>query len=250
MPVADIFRAYMGTADGPTRGRDGHYGSLQHGVIAPISHVGDMVPIVTGIALSFAARGSGQVAMTWIGDGSTKAGVAHEGLNFAAVRHAPAIFIIQNNQVALGTRLEQHHLPAATSRFADWPRAYGMWGGEFDGNNVLDAYALAVCAVERCRRGEGPALLVAETFRMGGHATHDEAEARETFPAELFERWGRRDPIGLYEEYLADEGVSRSALSDVEAEVEAEVERAQEEALASKRDHMPAGESAVDGVYA
>ena len=250
MPVADIFRAYMGTADGPTHGRDGHYGSLAHGVVAPISHVGDMVPIVTGIALSFAIRGTGQVAMTWIGDGSTKTGVAHEGLNFAAVRRAPAIFIVQNNQVALGTRLEQHHVAADTSRFADWPRAYGMWGGEFDGNNVLDAYALAVLAVERCRRGEGPALLVAETFRMGGHATHDEAEARATFPAELFERWGRRDPIGLYEEYLIDEGVPRSALRDVEGEVEAEVERAQEDALASRRDHMPLGESAVVGVYA
>jgi TPP-dependent pyruvate/acetoin dehydrogenase alpha subunit len=247
MPVADIFRAYMGTADGPTRGRDGHYGSFADGVIAPISHVGDMVPIVTGIALSFTMRGTGQVAMTWIGDGSTKAGVAHEGLNFAAVRRAPAIFIVQNNQVALGTRLEQHHLPA---HFADWPRAYGMWGGEFDGNNVLDAYAIAALAVERCRRGEGPALLVAETFRMGGHATHDEAEARETFDAELFAKWGRRDPVALYEEYLVDEGVPRSTLGDIEAEVEAEVERAQEEALESRKERMPVAESAVEGVYA
>jgi len=250
MPVADIFRAYMGTADGPTRGRDGHYGSLAHGVLAPISHVGDMVPVVTGIALSFALRRTGRVAMTWIGDGSTKAGVAHEGLNFAAVQRAPAVFIIQNNQVALGTRLEQHHLAADSSRFTDWPRAYGMWGGEFDGNNVLDAYALASLAVERCRDGDGPALLVAETFRMGGHATHDEAEARETFDAELFARWGRRDPVALYEEYLVDDGVSRSTLADVEADVEAEVERAQEDALVSRRERMPAAESAVEGVYA
>ena len=250
MPVADIFRAYMGTADGPSRGRDGHYGSFAHGVIAPISHVGDMVPIVTGIALSFAVRGTGQVAMTWIGDGSTKAGVAHEGLNFAAVRRAPAIFIVQNNQVALGTRLEQHHLPAGTMRFADWPRAYGMWGGEFDGNNVLDAYATAALAVERCRSGEGPALLVAETFRMGGHATHDEAEARETFDAELFAKWGRRDPVALYEEYLVDDGVSRAKLAEIEGEVETEVERAQEEALDSRKEQMPAPESAVEGVYA
>ena len=116
--------------------------------------------------------------MTWIGDGSTKAGVVHEGLNFAAVRRVPAIFIIQNNRVALGTRLDQHHVK---EDFADWPRAYGMWGGVFDGNNVLDAFALTTLAVERCRRGDGPALLIADTFRMGGHATHDEAEARRTF---------------------------------------------------------------------
>ena len=250
MPVADIFRAYMGTADGPTRGRDGHYGAFAHGVVAPISHVGDMVPIVTGMALSFAMRGTGQVAMTWIGDGSTKAGVAHEGLNFAAVRRAPAVFIVQNNQVALGTRLEQHHLPAATTHFAEWPRAYGMWGGEFDGNNVLDAYALAALAVERCRRGDGPALLVAETFRMGGHATHDEAEARETFDAALFARWGKRDPVALYEEFLVDEGLSRDMLATVEADVEAEVEGAQEEALVSRKEQMPVPASAVEGVYA
>ena len=93
-------------------------------------------------------------------------------------------------------------------------------------------------------------MLVAETFRMGGHATHDEAEARETFDAKLFAQWGRRDPIGLYEEYLADDGVPRSTLADIEAKVEAEVERAQEEALASRRDHMPEGKSAVEGVYA
>lgn len=93
-------------------------------------------------------------------------------------------------------------------------------------------------------------MLVAETFRMGGHATHDEAEARETFDAELFARWGRRDPIGLYEEYLIDDGVPRSTLADIEADVEAEVERAQEEALVSRRDHMPEEKSAVDGVYA
>jgi TPP-dependent pyruvate/acetoin dehydrogenase alpha subunit len=240
----------MGTDDGPSRGRDGHYGSMRHGVIPPISHVGDMVPVITGIALTFTMRGTDQVAMTWIGDGSAKAGVAHEGLNFAAVQRVPVVFIIQNNQVALGTRLEQHHVASDTTRFADWPQAYGMWGGVFDGNNVLDAYALAAMAVTRCREGDGPALLVAETFRMGGHATHDEAEARDTFDPALFERWGRRDPIGLYEEYLVDEGVARETLADVEAGVEAEVERAQEDALESRREHLPVGESAVVGVYA
>lgn len=249
MPVADILRAYMGTYDGPSRGRDGHYGDLSRGILPPISHVGDLVPVIAGIALSMRTRGSDSVAMTWIGDGSTKAGVTHEALNFAAVRRVPAIFIIQNNQVALGTRLEQHHLAAGKGNFADWPRAYGMWGGVFDGNNVLDAYALAALAVERCRSGKGPALLVADTFRMGGHATHDEAEARRTFPAELFAEWGRRDPVALYEEHLLDCGVARSMLTAAEDEVSAEVERAEAEALESRQQSMPNGESALAGVY-
>ena len=258
MPIADIFRSYMATADAPTRGRDGHYGDLSVGVLPPISHVGDMVPVVAGIALSFKMRGSSRgngvtrnsrVALTWIGDGSTKAGTTHEGFNFAAVQKAPAIFIIQNNQVALGTALDQHHASATTTRFADWPKAYGMWGGVFDGNNVLDAYALTKLAVDRCRRGEGPALLIAETFRMGGHATHDEAEARKTFAADLFARWGQRDPIALFEEYLSDRGIRRDALAAIEAEAEAEVERAQEEALVSRQHAMPAPASALEQVY-
>ncbi len=249
MPVADIIRAYMGTSDAPSRGRDGHYGDISRGILPPISPVGDVVPVTAGIALSMRARGCDSVAMTWIGDGSTKVGTTHEALNFAAVQRVPAIFIIQNNQVALGTRLDQHHLAAGRGNFAEWPRAYGLWGGIFDGNNVLDAYALTALAVERCRAGQGPALLVAETFRMGGHATHDEAEARRTFPAELFTEWGRRDPIALYEEYLVDRGIPREALASAETEVTEEVERAEEAALESRKERMPRGQSAVMGVY-
>src|SRR6266852_4850021 len=246
MPIADMLRAYLGSEDSPARGRDLHVGSFSHGVLQPISHVGDMVPVITGIALTFKMKGEPRVALTWVGDGSTKTAAAHEGTNFAAVQRVPAIFILENNQVALGTRLEQHHLPGT---FRDWPASYGVWGASFDGNNVLDAFAVTRIAAERCRTGNGPALLIAETFRMGGHATHDEREARETFPAELFHSWGKRDPIGLYEEYLKEEGVKAKRLGEVEAEVTAQVAKAAEEAIAS-REEMPKGETALDGVYA
>jgi len=153
---------------------------------------------------------------------------------------------VENNQVALGTRLEQHHLPG---EFKEWAASYGVWGAQFDGNNVLDAYAATRIAAERCRAGDGPALLVADTFRMGGHATHDEREARETLPAALFATWGKRDPIGLYEEYLKEEGVKVQRLGEVEAEVAAQVEKAAEDAIKS-RERMPQGRSALEGVYA
>ena len=246
MSVADMLRAYLGSEDSPSRGRDLHVGSFSHGVLQPVSHVGDMVPVITGIALTFKMKGEQRVALTWVGDGSTKTTAAHEGTNFAAVQKVPAIFILENNQVALGTRLEQHHLPGT---FQDWGASYGMWSAQFDGNNVLDAYAATVLAAERCRRGQGPALLVAETFRMGGHATHDEREARETFPDALFKEWGRRDPIGQYEEYLKEAGWGAAELEAVEGEVAAEVERAAAEAVKSKG-RMPKGESALEGVYA
>jgi TPP-dependent pyruvate/acetoin dehydrogenase alpha subunit len=262
MTVADMLRGYLGTEDSPTRGRDLHIGDFRHGVLAPISHVGEMVPITAGVALAFKMRREPRVAMTWIGDGSTKAGPFHEGMNFAAVQRLPMIVIIQNNQVALGTRLDQYH----RGNFLGMPTAYGVEGWAFDGNNVLDAYAAVKIAADRARRGEGPFLLIAETFRMGGHATHDEREARHTFAPQLFEYWGKRDPIGLYETYLIEgeldlESGQRSEHADslrernadvlrrVEQRVIAEVEHAASEALASANTRRPRPESAAEGVY-
>ena len=263
MPLADMLRGYLGTADSPTRGRDLHIGDFKHGVLAPISQVGDIMAVTAGVALSFKLRHEPCVALTWIGDGSTKSGVFHESMNFAAVQRLPLIVIIQDNKVALGTRLDQHH----RGSFLDWPSAYGVEGNSFDGNNVLDAYAATRLAADACRAGHGPVLLIADTFRMGGHATHDEREARATFDSTLFSHWGKRDPIGLYETYLidgaldlqsgrrmkhTDELSERNAelLRRAEARVTDEVEQAANEALESARTNMPKGESAADGVYA
>src|SRR2546427_297863 len=125
MPVVDMLRAYLGSADSPSGGRDLHVGGMQYGVLQPISHVGDVVPVTAGIALGFKLRKEPRVALTGGGDRSTKTAAVHEGTNFAAVQHLPVIFIIQNNQVALGTTLQQHHLPAD---FDDWAGRYGAWG--------------------------------------------------------------------------------------------------------------------------
>jgi len=263
MPLAEMLRGYLGTADSPTRGRDLHIGDFKRGVLAPISHVGDIMAVTAGVALSFKLRQEPRVALTWIGDGSTKAGVFHESMNFAAVQRLPMIVIIQDNKVALGTRLDQHH----RGSFLDWPAAYGVEGGSFDGNNVLDAYAATRLAAEAARAGHGPILLVAGTFRMGGHATHDEREARATFDSTLFSHWGKRDPIGLFETYLTDGALdlesgrrvkkadalrerNAETLRRVEARVTEEVEQAANEALESTRTNMPRGESAAEGVYA
>ena len=244
MPLATMLAGYLGSSASPNGGRDGHIGDLSCGVVAPISHVGDMVPVIAGVALSFKQRGEDRVALTWVGDGSTKTAAFHEGINFAGVQRCPAIFIIQNNQVALGTRLEQH----AAGAFEQWPQMYGVAGGSFDGNHVLDAFAATRLAVDRARSGEGVSLLVAETFRMGGHATHDEREARATFDPGLFTAWGRRDPIGMYETWLEGEGIPRDRLTEIETRIAEEIDRAVEEALAS-RAALPAPESATVGVY-
>ena len=263
MRLADMLRGYLGTADSPTRGRDLHIGDFQRGVLTPISHVGDVMAVTNGFALAFKLRHQPRLAMTWIGDGSTKAGVFHESMTFAAVQRLPLIVIIQDNRVALGTRLDQHH----RGDFRDWPAAYGVEGFAFDGNNVLDAYAATKIAADGCREGRGPFLLIAETFRMGGHATHDEREARATFDTQLFEQWGKRDPIGLYETYLLEGALdlrsgkrgrrtagvrARNAevLAETEQRVLAEIEQAEKEALESRNQRSPQPESAAQGVYA
>ena len=263
MPLADMFRGYLGTDDSPTRGRDLHIGDFNRGIVAPISHVGDIMAVTCGIALSFRLRHEPRVALTWIGDGSTKAGVFHESMNFAAVQRLPMIVIIQNNKVALGTRLDQHH----RGSFLEWPAAYGVEGAAFDGNNILDAHAATKLAADACREGRGPVLLIADTFRMGGHATHDEREARATFDSSLFSYWGKRDPIGMYETYLIDAAIelesgrpvkrtnqfrerNAQALRLIEQRVIDEVELAANQALESARTRMPQAESAAEGVYA
>jgi pyruvate dehydrogenase E1 component alpha subunit/2-oxoisovalerate dehydrogenase E1 component alpha subunit len=262
MPLADMLRGYLGTADSPARGRDLHIGEFKRGVLAPISHVGDIMTVTAGLALSFKLKREARVALTWIGDGSTKSGVFHESMNFAAVQRLPMIVIIQDNKVALGTRLDQHH----RGSFSAWPAGYGVEGGAFDGNNVLDAYAATKLAAAACREGNGPVILIADTFRMGGHATHDEREARTTFDAQLFSYWGKRDPIGMYEIFLIEGTLDlesgrrmkhtdalreRNArvLSRLEQRVIDEVDQAAIQALESARTNMPRAESAAEGVY-
>jgi TPP-dependent pyruvate/acetoin dehydrogenase alpha subunit len=256
MSLADLFRAYLATRDTVLQGRDLHIGDLRHGVMAPISMVGSLVPVTAGIALAFQQRGEPRVALTWCGDGAVRTGEFHEGMSMAAARGLPLIVVMQNNQVALGTGFAAH----SRVPLADVARAY-VPNGAFTchGNNVLDVFAVTAIAAERCRAGGGPVMIVAETGRMGGHATHDEAEARAILPDSHFDYWGKRDPIGTYEAYLEERlggedgdaagGIVR-VLEEIECSVQAEIDTAAREALAS-REHAPADPRTVtDGIYA
>jgi TPP-dependent pyruvate/acetoin dehydrogenase alpha subunit len=243
VPLVDMFRGYLATADSPSRGRDLHVGDLARGVLQPISHMGINVPLLAGAALAFRLREEERVALTWIGDGATRTAAFHEGMNLAAVERLPVVFVLQNNQIALGTPSERH----GSGDPVRWADAYGMECWEADGNHVLDVFAAATLAARRCRAGDGPALLVAETFRMGGHATHDEREAREAFPESTFQFWGRRDPIGLFEAYLLETGVPAEDLGTVEATVTLEMDAAADQAVASKGHDPPPESARFDG---
>ena len=155
--------------------------------------------------------------------------------------------VIQDNQVALGT----DRTCSFPGDFAQLGGAYGMPVHRVDGNNVLDMYAATRLAVDHARRGDGPVMIVARTFRMGGHATHDEREARDLFPAEVFAYWGQRDPVGNFEAWLqAHRGVEASTLAALEARIEAEIDEAARDALAKRATHEPLPETVTHGVYA
>jgi TPP-dependent pyruvate/acetoin dehydrogenase alpha subunit len=253
VPLADLFRIYLGTGDTVLRGRDIHLGDLRHGVVAPISMVGSLVPVLAGFALAMRQRGEPRVALTWVGDGAVRTGEFHEGASFAAAQRLPLILVLQNNQVALGTPYDVH----SRVSLCELAGAYGGPCLTAEGNNVLDVYAAASLLVRACRDGGGPAFLVAETGRMGGHATHDEAKGRQILPPEHFAAWGRRDPIGLLETYLEERlteggggGTGRAVLEAVEAEVTEEIEAAAAAALASQANLPPDPKRVLDGVYA
>ena len=240
--LEDCFKVYLATGDTITRGRDLHLGDLRCGVMTPISHVGDLVPVLAGQALAFQLRAEKRVALTWVGDGATRTGACHEGLAMAAARSLPLIVLIQDNGVALGTRCDESLRQALRSTAA----GYGGTGLECDGNHVIDVYHSTRTARQLCLKGKGPVIIYAETFRMGGHATHDEAEARALFSDETFRAWGARDPVGCFEEWLRGDGMLRdpdATLSRWEESVALEVETAADRALEAKETQIaePAG---------
>lgn len=243
MPMVELFLGYLATPGAPSGGRDLHIGRTQHGVIQPISHMGANVPVMAGVALAFRQRKEPGVALTWIGDGATKTGECHEGLNLAAVWNLPAVFVLQDNRVALGTRAEEH----GAGDLEKWGQVYGIPSLVADGNHVLDMLAATSLAADRCRSGDGPVLVVARTFRMGGHATHDEREARECFPDHLFREWGRRDPVGLLEQWLLGQGIPAHRLEELEETAIQEVNAAAEEALASRDESVDPTHALFEG---
>src|SRR5437660_2543543 len=197
----DILTQHMARYTSPTLGKDGtsHFGELKsRHVVSPISMLGDLIPVMTGIAIAGRYLGQKIVAMTWIGDGGSSTGVFHEGLNLAAVQKAPFVLVLENNQWAYSTPVKRQ---VPLENLADRAKAYGIPSYTVDGNDVVAVYTTAKEAVDRARNGEGPILIEVKTFRRMGHAQHDPAEY---VPKEQRTYWESRDPILLYEKFLTD----------------------------------------------
>jgi TPP-dependent pyruvate/acetoin dehydrogenase alpha subunit len=244
VPPRDIFTQHMAKYTSPTKGKDGtsHFGDLENlHIVSPISMLGDLIPVLTGVAMAGRYLGQKIVAMTWIGDGGSSTGVFHEGLNLAASQKAAFVLILENNQWAYSTPVRRQ---VPIENLADRAKAYGIPSYIVDGNDAVAMYSTAKEAVERARAGEGPILIEAKTFRRRGHAQHDPAEY---VPAEQREHWEKRDPIMLYEKFLTAEKIlDAKGKKGFEDKINALLEKDREFAENSP---MPPPEFASEGVY-
>ena len=241
----EILRQYMAKGDSPTRGRELniHFGDTVRGFIGQISHLGDMVPVMAGVTLSFKLRGQDRVGLVYVGDGATSTGAFHEGINFAAVQRCPLVVVVENNGYAYSTPTTRQ---TACISFKDKAVGYGIPGVRADGNDVVAAYQVTKEAVDRARRGEGVTLIELMTYRRKGHAEHDN---QSYVPQGEIERWAsENDPLDRYIKALTGkEGVSAAELERIDARVTAEIDRATDEAEASP---PPEPRDALHGVYA
>jgi TPP-dependent pyruvate/acetoin dehydrogenase alpha subunit len=241
----DIMMQYMARAGSPTKGRDAssHFGDIRRrNVVAPISTLGDLIPVLAGVALGARLQGRNIAVMTYVGDGGQSTGVTYEGLNFAAVQNLGLVLFVENNLWGYSTPVDMQF---RVKDLAERAIAYGIPGIIVDGTDACQVYDAAHEACERGRRGKGPTLIEAKMMRMKGHAIHD---AAEYVPKPLFEYWKKRDPIARFENYMVNvkKWLTRAENEKLIADVDRELEADREFAVSSP---MPAAESAAGGTY-
>lgn len=239
-----IIRQYMAKGTSPTRGREMniHFGNLEKGYIGQISHLGDMVPVLAGVALSFKMRKEPRVGLVYVGDGATSTGTFHEGINFATVQRLPLVCIMENNGYAYSTPL---HKQTAVKHLLDKAHAYGCHADSADGNDVLAVYEVTKKAVERARAGGGVTLIELHTYRRKGHAEHDN---QHYVSKEELALWERNDPVDRYVKQLrGNVWASADELAEVDARVDAELTHA---VGVAENEPFPEPETAITEVYA
>ncbi len=240
----EVLRQYMAKAQSPTRGRELniHFNDLERGFLGQISHLGDMVPVMAGVCLSFRMRKQDRVGMVYIGDGAMSTGAFHEGINFAAVQKLPLVIICENNGYAYSTPMSRQ---TAVQFLVEKAAGYGVAGEQADGNDVLAVYETTKRAVDRARAGGGVTLVELITYRRKGHAEHDN---QSYVPKEEIEAWEARDPIDRYTRRLLESGWATAADVDaLDARVTDEIDRA---VAICEHEPLPEPLTALDGVLA
>lgn len=200
----EIFLQYFGRRNAPSRATDVqfHFADFENGMIGPISHLGDLVSVMTGILLASRMQKVDRVAVVYLGEGASSTGAFHEGINLAAVKKLPLITVIENNGYAYSTPTAEQ---TAAKYFVDKAIGYGIKGMQVDGNDIIACYETMKEAAEYARTGNGSVLIEAMTYRRKGHAEHD----NQAYVPEGEKEWWaeHNDPILRYEKFLKDEKI-------------------------------------------
>src|SRR6185436_5936625 len=240
----EVFANYLWRASSLSRGRDQniHITDLKRGFIGTISPLGTLVAVMNGVMLALRMQKKKSVGMVYIGDGGTSTGAFHEAANFASVQNLPLVIVGENNSYAYTTPTTKQ---MRILNLADRAKAYGMPSEIVDGNDVVAVYRSAQRAVDRAREGGGPTFIEAKTFRMRGHAAHD----NQSYVAkEVLEQWRKRDPIAQLEKQLKDNKVASGAeIDDVVKRVASVLD---EDLEWAESQPSPAPEDALGGVFA
>ena len=223
-PLLDVTRTYLGSRQGPMRGRDGniHRGRPRENQLAMISHLGAMISVTVGKLLAKRMKGEKDfVGLTTIGEGGMQTGATHEGLNIAAVEQVPLVVVATNNHFAYSTSNEREF---GCAHLVDRAKGYGYEGHTVDGTDLNECLEVVETAVKRARAGRPPQLVVATILRLAGHGEHDDASY---VPPEMKKEPFAQDPLERTEEFILEHGLlDRAALQKLRAEIAAEVDEA------------------------
>jgi len=221
MPFDKLFMQWQGRKEGFSKGRERsfHFGANEYHICGMISHLGPQLAIADGVALAHKLKKERKVSVAFSGDGGTSEGDFHEALNTAAVWGLPVIFIIENNGYGLSTPVKEQFV---CEQLADRAIGYGMRGITIDGNNILEVYKEITKARAYCIAEQKPILIECMTFRMRGH---EEASGVKYVPKELFEEWGKKDPVANFEAYLKEQKVLTDAkIAAIREAIQKEIE--------------------------
>jgi acetoin:2,6-dichlorophenolindophenol oxidoreductase subunit alpha len=224
-----VLAELLGRENGLLGGKGGsmHLTDVERGMMGSYAIIGAHLTIANGAAWSAQMRNSGQVAVCFFGDGTTNIGAFHEALNFAVIWDLPVVFVCENNLYMEYTPIDL--ITAVEHPAADRAAAYGLEPILIDGNDVDDVYTTALAVLGKARRGDGPSLVEAVTYRSGGHSRADPGKYR---PADEIDAWKQRDPIVVYHQRLLSIGVGEAVLTSITADVAERVEAATEAAKA------------------
>ncbi len=221
MDLGQLFAQFQGKFNGFSKGRERsfHFGSNPHHIVGMISHLGPQMAIADGIALAHKIKGEPKISLTFSGDGGSSEGDFHEALNVAAVWELPVIFLIENNGYGLSTPSNEQF---RCKQFIDKGIGYGMEAVQIDGNNILEVYDTISVLAQSMRENPRPVLLECLTFRMRGH---EEASGTKYVPQELFDLWGKKDPVENYERYLRENAIiDADYVADARKEFQQQIE--------------------------